>query len=340
MVLASNKLTSIELTELQQAEAIIERGLKTFVDVGVELLGIRDKRLYRDTYTTFEEYCQERWGFARRTAYQYIDAASVVSNVRNCAQLEPTNEAQARPLTSLEPEHQVQAWQRAIDIAGERGEPVTARIVQQAVNEQKYNIVECKTCKSLFDKDSSDECPYCTKTLEQRIGHLKSPHVTNNSGNNEWYTPSEYIEAAREVMGEIDLDPASSKLANETVRAITYFTAEDDGLLYHWSGNVFMNPPYSSDMIGKFAWKLADHIVKGDVIQAVVLVNNATETAWFGELINIATAIVFPHGRIKFVDSEGNPTGTPLQGQAIIYAGDNPDIFLEVFLSFGWGAKL
>lgn len=177
-------------------------------------------------------------------------------------------------------------------------------------------------------------------SISKAIEKTKHPHVSNNSGNNEWYTPSEYIEAARQVMGEIDLDPASSKLANETVKAITYFTADDDGLLYHWSGNVFMNPPYSSDMIGKFAWKLADHIVKGDVIQAVVLVNNATETAWFGELINIATAIVFPHGRIKFVDSEGNPTGTPLQGQAIIYAGDNPDIFLEVFLSFGWGAKL
>ena len=54
---------------------------------------------------------------------------------------------------------------------------------------------------------------------------LVLPHVANNSGENEWYTPIDYINDAREVMGSIDVDPASSDIANEIVKATQYFTS-------------------------------------------------------------------------------------------------------------------
>ena len=63
----------------------------------------------RETHKTFEDYCRDRWDMQRRYAYYMIDAASVIENVNHGSQaILPTSERQARPLTKLEPEQQVQ----------------------------------------------------------------------------------------------------------------------------------------------------------------------------------------------------------------------------------------
>ena len=51
-------MTSNELSILSKHESVISKGLKTFSDVGNALLAIRDGRLYREQFPTFEEYCQ------------------------------------------------------------------------------------------------------------------------------------------------------------------------------------------------------------------------------------------------------------------------------------------
>lgn len=163
------------------------------------------------------------------------------------------------------------------------------------------------------------------------------PHVANNSGNNEWYTPSEYIEAARKAMGSIDTDPASNDIANKVVKAEKYYTIETDGLAHDWHGNVWMNPPYSSDLITKFIEKLKEQRVNYE--QAIILVNNATETQWFYEIVKIASAVCFPKSRVKFYMPDGK-TGAPLQGQAVLYVGDNTEKFISAFGGIGWTAKI
>lgn len=165
------------------------------------------------------------------------------------------------------------------------------------------------------------------------------PFVAHNSGENEWYTPAVYIEAAREAMGSIDTDPASCEHANKTVRAGVYYSIDDDGLAQEWRGNVWMNPPYSGGLVAKFAEKLNEQVEAGNATSAVVLVNNATETQWFAAMCKHASAIIFPTGRIRFLSVRGEE-GTPLQGQAFIYAGNYPDKFLRCFARFGWGARL
>jgi len=162
-----------------------------------------------------------------------------------------------------------------------------------------------------------------------------APHVVNNSGETEWYTPPEYIEQVRKVLGTIDLDPATSEVAQKIVKAKIHYTEEDDGLSQPWQGKVFLNPPYGTSAIAQFAAKLATHVEAGDVTEAVVVVNNATETGWFYRLASVASAVCFPRGRIKFLSPEGE-FATPLQGQAILYFGSGAETFRSHFAQFGW----
>ena len=163
------------------------------------------------------------------------------------------------------------------------------------------------------------------------------PHVSYNAGNSEWYTPSDYIELAREVMGSIDLDPASTDIAQETVKAGTYYTQQTDGLTHEWSGNVWLNPPYASELITRFTEKFLSEFER--ITSAIVLVNNATETEWFSKLAGIADAVCFPRGRVKFYAPNGE-IGAPLQGQALLYFGGKPEYFIEKFRVKGWCALL
>lgn len=123
-------------TELEQLEGVIERGLSTFYEVGRALMRIRDEQLYEKVrgIATFEKYCMVRWGFARATAYQFIDSVKVIDNVRNCGQNNlPINESQTRPLARLEPDQQREAWQKAVETAPEG--KVTAAHVSKVVKE-------------------------------------------------------------------------------------------------------------------------------------------------------------------------------------------------------------
>jgi ParB family chromosome partitioning protein len=164
-------------------------------------------------------------------------------------------------------------------------------------------------------------------------------HLTQNSGELEWYTPEKYIEAARAVLGNIDLDPASTDVANRIVKAEQIFTAEDDGLRQRWDGRVWMNPPYAQPLITQFCEKLAACVRAGTVPAAVVLVNNATETQWFRAVADVAAALCFPAGRISYWYPDRSSI-TGLQGQAFLYIGPDVAEFCSQFAPFGFLAEI
>jgi phage N-6-adenine-methyltransferase len=159
-------------------------------------------------------------------------------------------------------------------------------------------------------------------------------HLARNSGNNEWYTPAEDVERARKVLGKIELDPASSAIAQETVKAERYYTKEQDGLAQEWSGRVWMNPPYAKGDIEPFVAKLVAEHLAGNVKAAIMLTNNSADTEWFHKAASHASAICLTRGRIKFEDPNSD-RAAPLQGQAFFYFGPNVKKFVSLYAPAG-----
>jgi ParB family chromosome partitioning protein len=172
----------------------------------------------------------------------------------------------------------------------------------------------------------------CRRICEQE--NLGTIRGTEGNGEFERYTPARYIELARQVLGEIDLDPASCELAQKTVQATRYFTVADDGLEQPWEGRVWLNPPYHRELAPRFIHKLIFEFEDLHVDAAIVLTNNSTDTVWFAEAANVCQAICFTTGRIHFDVPNGEPV-MPTQGQAFFYFGPDRDRFVDVFKDIG-----
>ncbi|MCC5619414.1 hypothetical protein LC605_31015 [Nostoc sp. CHAB 5836] len=137
---ATITVSAVEVEELSSEEQRdrlhLERRVERAVfEAGKALAELRDRRLYRSTHKTFEEYCRDRFGHSRRQSYLLMDAAVIFDNlVEICDQIDhklPTAEGQVRPMTKLEPQQQQEVWLRAVKLAG--GKVPTGRIVKDVV---------------------------------------------------------------------------------------------------------------------------------------------------------------------------------------------------------------
>jgi hypothetical protein len=156
------------------------------------------------------------------------------------------------------------------------------------------------------------------------------------SGDGEYFTPPKYVEAVRDVLGEIDLDPASCIEAQVTVKAKHYYTKADDGLKQEWWGRVFLNPPYKRRLIGTFVQKLIEEYRLGRVNEAVLLAFNNTSAAWFQEAPRVASAICFTRGNPAFLHKTQGQMGRASIGAAFLYFGSDVEKFVRRFAEFGF----
>ncbi|MEA5579680.1 hypothetical protein [Anabaena sp. UHCC 0451] len=169
--------------ELGRLEDRIEKGLRAFWDIGQSLGQIRDKQLYRQSYKTFDEYCLNRWEMSRRSAYRLIQAALVYENVTRGSQsfvnvihgsqnpetitcgsqsfvnvthgsqnqILPTNERQIRPLVTLPPEKQREAWAKAVSTAP-NGKVTADHVAQVAREYHRENSANKSRQKHSFEQ--------------------------------------------------------------------------------------------------------------------------------------------------------------------------------------------
>lgn len=118
-------MTPPEYERLERLESVVDTGLKTFHEVGAALLEIRDSRLYRESHTTFELYCRERWDMTGRHANRLIKAAAVAEQLGPIGPV-PENEGQVRALTKIPEGRRSVVLELAHAESQRTGKPITA----------------------------------------------------------------------------------------------------------------------------------------------------------------------------------------------------------------------
>lgn len=195
-----------------------------------------------------------------------------------------------------------------------------------------------------------------------------------------WMTDPKVIELVRATMESIDFDPATNYIAQKYVKASTFCVHPDDfnvidtisadvlcnGLDQIWSGNVWLNPPYSAGNIDKFVdkaimeWNDSIELLNDNqyntsrcVLQMMILVNSATDSKWYHKLLEHASCTLLWRGRIKFWKMEngkahekwegikskekglGKIGNSPRYLNTLFYFGSNTERFKEVFTGKG-----
>lgn len=334
----------VRANRIRQLRADVQRG---FIEIGFELIAAKKEI----GHGNWERWLQKEFSWSDRNARYFM---AVAERFRNRNTYSDLGYSTLKALLGL-PKGEEDTFIASQASAGKPIESQSAREVQKAVKEykaaskpanpssfeDKHDRAEVRgeyvrllpNAPTIEDVQNSD-------TLEtseaQNSGKKKMPPISHNfNGSVQYFTPAQYINAARSVLGDIDLDPASCALANQTVMAKKFYSVDDDGLNQEWRGRIWLNPPFANGLIGKFVDKLIAEIDSGNVTSAIVLVDNATETQWFQKLAAHSAGIVFTDHRINFLKEGKLEEGSPTRGQVFLYFGDDAENFFAVFKQFG-----
>lgn len=157
--------------------------------------------------------------------------------------------------------------------------------------------------------------------------------INQDSGKVEYYTPRWIIEAARSIMRNIDLDPASSVKANQTVKANQYFNCE--GLSRTWSASsIWLNHPFSRKENSLWINKLMSEYNFRHFNEACCITYASTSEKWFKPLMDYPQCYFFK--RVNYIDGlTGLPKKGVTKGSVVTYLGPNVEKFYSVFSQYG-----
>jgi len=157
--------------------------------------------------------------------------------------------------------------------------------------------------------------------------------INQDSGDFEYYTPQPIIEAAILTMGRIDLDPASSETANYRIKAIRFYSIENDGLSLPWIGRIWMNHPFSRT--GNPLWinKLVSEFENGNIISSCNITYASTSEQWFQPLLKHPQCFLSP--RTNYLLPNGTLKRGVTKGSVVTYLGPDPQRFKKYFNHLG-----
>lgn len=163
-----------------------------------------------------------------------------------------------------------------------------------------------------------------------------SSFPTLNSLGDEWFTPDDILERARQVLGRFDTDPASCYEANLRVKAVVWYGKDQNGLsaAHPWAGRVWLNPPYGrgDNSAAAFIRRLVEEYQAGRTVAAITCLNlNSMSSLWFSPLDQIAAAHAIWRGRPNFIPPANKEGGSPTKGTVLSYLGGDVETFAVIF---------
>jgi hypothetical protein len=319
-----------------EIKALMKRAAQDIIEIGQRLIEVKA----RLEHGHFGIWLAAEFDWSDQTALNFMNVARRFASIPNGLEFAP------RALYLLAaPSTPEAARQEAIERA-EAGEEISYSAAREIVAEYKELA------------SSPPERPYEGAPMPWEGTHEMAPASTfygppvyvpelapmplaghqliNASASNEWYTPAPYVDAARLLMGGIDLDPASSPIANQAVKAARFYTIDDDGLAQEWFGRVFLNPPYGIEdgdsNQARWSRRLIEEYRAGNVTEAVLLVNAVPGNIWFAPLWDYP--ICFVGRRIRFYN-EDTEVSAPTHSNVFVYLGPQYARFVSIFSQFG-----
>lgn len=346
----------------EKAQAIqtrLKRTAEDIIAIGFDLIDVKAKL----QYGLFVAWLQSEFEMNPRSAQRFMQVAEVfgarndnlsfpisvlyelaapstsdtIIELVESGQIEPTipaiREAKRELQEQLKPPAMpIQSYTPTLQPWQERASPPAIHRFEEEIDDDDF--YEPPT----ISPDTRPMPSYIPAQMPEPIIPTKSPtlQALQSSESNEWFTPAQYVGAAHELMGGIDVDPASNAHANKIIQASTYYDIESNGLDKSWSGRVWLNPPYGRDIAGsnQEAWsrRLVEQYQAGITTEAILLVNANTEAKWFQPLYDYL--ICFTNHRIRFYTNDGT-SSQPTQGNALVYFGVQQERFIEIFKQFG-----
>jgi phage N-6-adenine-methyltransferase len=335
------KMTSeqiiIEPMSRAEAEAHVVAIKNSAADMGRRLLDLKEREGWKVLgYETWTACLEGEFSYSRQHLYELMRATPVLESLSSMPYKLSTRAAVA--LADYEPELRptiIKTTQARYGELTESNVNRVGRVVQEMATTGHVDIgngtsTPIDAALDLEDHEASERRHVY---IEEKMARKNGSDPLMSSNSKEWYTPLHIISLAQQVLGEINLDPATTDEANTVIQAKHIFTPETNGLEREWrASTLWLNPPYG-DVIEQWVEKLIHEYRQGHFKAGIALLPARTDTAWWQLIRDYPRCFII--GRISFWLPGGETKyGAPFPSAAVYFGQDVP-LFSDVFSAVG-----